>query len=255
VKISNGAPALLSASIAALIVSFLPWQSVEVLGFSISVDEWHGIGVLCGLLALALVVWNALRLANVTLPVPVPPALVGLPVAALLVLLTLIKVVAIDDRTGWAWLGLVLAVLIAVAAYLEAAPMLRMFQAMRSGTLPGVVPSAPRPAPTTTSERSGAVSGIDGEWQCTMDTPMGEQSVALTLSTEGGALSGQANTAFGVNAFDGGTVDGNDIAWHITATQPMPLELDFKATVDGDALTGTVHAGPFGESAFKGTRV
>lgn len=99
------------------------------------------------------------------------------------------------------------------------------------------------------------MSVIDGQWHCKMDTPMGEQSVSLTLATDGSVLSGGADTPFGRYELRDGTVDGSDLTWRMTVTQPMPMELDFKATVEGDALSGVVAAGPFGEQRFTGTRV
>jgi hypothetical protein len=98
------------------------------------------------------------------------------------------------------------------------------------------------------------MADIDGDWHVTMDTPMGEQSVGLTLSTEGGELSGRAHTAFGIQDFGGGTVDGDRLAWKVTVTSPMRMELSFDATVDGDAIAGTVDAGPLGRAPFHGTR-
>jgi hypothetical protein len=34
----------------------------------------------------------------------------------------------------------------------------------------------------------------------------------------------------------------------------MPMTLEFTATVDGDAITGTVKLGAFGEAEISGTR-
>jgi hypothetical protein len=36
---------------------------------------------------------------------------------------------------------------------------------------------------------------------------------------------------------------------------PMPMTLEGTATVDGDAITGSVKAGMFGSMALSGTRV
>lgn len=98
------------------------------------------------------------------------------------------------------------------------------------------------------------MAGIDGDWHVTMDTPLGEQTVALTLSTEGGELSGRAHTAFGIQDFSGGTIDGNRLAWRVSTTAPMPLDLAFQATVEGDTIAGTVDAGPLGQAPFSGSR-
>jgi hypothetical protein len=106
-----------------------------------------------------------------------------------------------------------------------------------------------------TTNRSADVSQIDGRWRCRMETPIGEQTVELTLTTDDGALSGRAQTPLGPAEFDGGTVDGEALAWSMSLTEPMAIELEFRATVQGDALTGTVAAGPFGQQPFSGERL
>lgn len=133
---------------------------------------------------------------------------------------------------------------------------LKLLWAMRSSRrAPAATPvGGESTSPIDVDSPSAPATGPDGEWTCTMDTPMGEQAVTLTLATTGGALSGRADTAFGVQAFSGGTVDGNALAWRISVTEPMAIDLDFTATVDGDTLTGTVNAGPFGAQPFAGTR-
>ena len=37
-------------------------------------------------------------------------------------------------------------------------------------------------------------------------------------------------------------------------TQPMPIEVDLTATVDGDAISGNAKLGSFGDATFEGTR-
>ena len=87
-----------------------------------------------------------------------------------------------------------------------------------------------------------------------MDTPMGEQASTLVVKVAGGKLEG-TQSAQGQTAqiFDG-TVDGNNLNWKVSITQPMPLTLDFSGTIDGDAMSGTVQLGMFGSSPFRATR-
>jgi hypothetical protein len=122
---------------------------------------------------------------------------------------------------------------------------------MRSGRIPGA-PSAFTPPPPRDENESDSM--IDGVWQCTIDTPMGVQQVTLTLMTDGTDLSGRADTAFGAQEFAGGTVAGMELAWHVSVTDPLPVELDFSATVEGNAMTGMVKAGMLGEQPFTGVR-
>ena len=56
-------------------------------------------------------------------------------------------------------------------------------------------------------------------------------------------------------AIENGAVDGDTLTWKAAITSPMPMTLEFSASVDGDAITGTVKLGAFGEAEFSGTRV
>jgi hypothetical protein len=120
-KLTHGAKLVLGATIAFLIVSIFNWQEVEVLNIaSAGVSMWHGWGVLAGLIAIAIVVWEGLRLANMKIEVGLTPAMVTAALAILLVLFTVLKFLVDNEfRTFWAWLGLILAILVAVGAWLN----------------------------------------------------------------------------------------------------------------------------------------
>ena len=53
---------VLGGTVLYLIMSFLDWQQVSVGPLSVGVTEWHGIGIVAGLLAMALLAWEAARL-------------------------------------------------------------------------------------------------------------------------------------------------------------------------------------------------
>ena len=76
----------------------------------------------------------------------------------------------------------------------------------------------------------------------------------LSLKADGGTLTG-SQMADGSTAeiFDG-TVNGNQLSWKVSISDPMPLTLEFNGTVDGDEVTGSVTLGNFGSSSFSGTR-
>jgi hypothetical protein len=96
---------------------------------------------------------------------------------------------------------------------------------------------------------------VDGTWNITLSTPMGERPAQLTLKTDGNALSGTFGGERGTQEFSGGTVDGNTVNWKTMFTGAMgPMELTFAGTVDGDSIGGTVQFGAFGSGSFKGTR-
>ena len=95
---------------------------------------------------------------------------------------------------------------------------------------------------------------VDGTWNLTMDTPMGERTSTLTVKAVGGALEGTQSAEGQTADIVGGAVDGNNVRWKVSITQPMPLTLEFAGTVDGDAMSGTVQLGMFGSSPFRATR-
>jgi hypothetical protein len=94
----------------------------------------------------------------------------------------------------------------------------------------------------------------DGNWNLVVETPMGERRATLSLKADGGMLTGSqmadGNTA---EIFDG-ILNGNQLSWKVSISDPMPLTLEFNGTVDGDEVTGSVTLGNFGSSSFSGTR-
>jgi hypothetical protein len=129
-ELNTGAKLVLGATVAFLIVSFFEWfeiggtlgDAAEAFGADNGINMWHGVGVIAGLVAIVLLVWQAIRLANINFEVGVTPSMITAALAALLLLFTLLRVLfgySGFDRTIWLWLGLLLAVVIAVGAYLN----------------------------------------------------------------------------------------------------------------------------------------
>jgi hypothetical protein len=95
---------------------------------------------------------------------------------------------------------------------------------------------------------------VDGTWNITMSTPMGERNAPLTLKNAGGALTGtMAADGQSTEIFDG-TANGDDVAWKVSITNPMPLTLAFTGKVSGDSISGEMGIGPMGSFPFTGTR-
>ncbi len=94
----------------------------------------------------------------------------------------------------------------------------------------------------------------DGNWNTTMNTPMGAQNGTMTLSTDGGTLTGKLVSPQGEIELNDGTVDGDTLTWKADITSPMAMTLEFTATVDGDSMSGNVKLGAFGDATFTGTR-
>ncbi len=113
---------VLGGSLLYLLCSFLNWQQVSLLGVTAGASEWHGIGVLAGLLAVLVVLWEAARLFAVKIDLgSAEPGLISLALALLLALFTFITFLSHDQFRNWPeWLGLLLALVIAGAAIARA---------------------------------------------------------------------------------------------------------------------------------------
>jgi len=98
------------------------------------------------------------------------------------------------------------------------------------------------------------MSDPNGTWKVVMQTPLGAQQMTVHLHTDGSSLSGRAETPFGPQEFTDGTVDGDTLAWTVQASAPVPMTIEFHATVDGDTISGSANLGAFGAAGFSGTR-
>jgi hypothetical protein len=123
--LGRGAQLMLIGGVLLLIDLFLPWQDFgnefsDAVGVDASFSGWRGFGgVLVGLLTVVLLAWVIVRLASVNIPLPVSTAMTAAILGTLILIFTIIKMLTIigDEATIWAWLGLVLAIVIAVGAF------------------------------------------------------------------------------------------------------------------------------------------
>ena len=95
---------------------------------------------------------------------------------------------------------------------------------------------------------------VAGTYDCVTKTPMGDQKSKFTVTVDGDTFTGQQAGAMGSMDVVDGKVDGNTLTWKMSMTVPMPMTLTGEATVEGDAITGTVDAGAFGKMPLSGTR-
>ncbi len=124
--LGRGAQMMLVGGVLLLIDLFLPWQDFDVggiadeLGVDASFSGWRGFaGVVLGLLTIVMLAWLIVRLASVDIPIPVSTAMTGALLGVLILIFAIIKILTIlgDEATIWAWIGLALAVVIAVGAF------------------------------------------------------------------------------------------------------------------------------------------
>lgn len=96
---------------------------------------------------------------------------------------------------------------------------------------------------------------VAGTYDVTIKTPMGDQKGKLTVNPSGDSFIGTVTSdMMGAMEIAGGKVSGNTITWTMDMKVPMPMTLEGEATVDGNAISGSVKAGAFGSMALSGTR-
>jgi hypothetical protein len=94
---------------------------------------------------------------------------------------------------------------------------------------------------------------VQGKWNITIKTPMGDKSGVLELKTEGTTLTGSLSDAEHHAAISNGKVEGNKLSWSAQITKPMRMSFKFTATVEADRISGAAkHL--LGKATFTGTR-
>ena len=126
--LGRGAQLMLIAGVLLFISLFLPWQDFDVggladdLGVDATFSGWRGFaGIVLGLLTIVTLAWLVVRLLSVDIPLPVSTAMTGALLGVLVAAFGIIKLLTIlgDEATIWAWIGTILAILVAVGAYLQ----------------------------------------------------------------------------------------------------------------------------------------
>jgi len=145
--LSTGRQVLLAGGLLLFIDLFLHWQQAcgpgVLSNICVSRTGWHGIGILVGLLTLAMIAWEAIGAFGVDLGDAVrnlPTALISAGLAAAVTLFTIIEFLTHNEIRHWpAWIGLILAIVIAIGGYL------RFTESPSTTTTPA--PTTPPPAP------------------------------------------------------------------------------------------------------------
>jgi len=94
----------------------------------------------------------------------------------------------------------------------------------------------------------------DGMWKFTINSPMGAQAGTIDIKTSGDTFTGKVQSAAFGSQDVSGKISGNQLAWRGSITSPMPLDLDYDVTIDGNKLSGNVKAGSFGSFPISGER-
>ena len=124
--LSTATKLLLGAGVLMFIDLFLSWQKqcvdTPIGDVCASQSGWHGWGTLVGVLVIALIAWEVAQLlgllANVN--IPVAATIVSAALAAGILLFTILKFLVDNEARSWpSWLGLLLAIAIAVGGWLK----------------------------------------------------------------------------------------------------------------------------------------
>jgi len=135
-RLTMGQKGVLITGVLLFIDLFLPWNKVGECPFCVSVNGWSGIGVIAGLLVLALLVWEGLNAAGALATVTAPKALITTAVAAGAALFALLRAIFnLSFSTFGLWLGIILSLALGYAAYVR-------YQESQVATPP---PAAPPP--------------------------------------------------------------------------------------------------------------
>ncbi|NGY03968.1 PKD domain-containing protein [Solimonas terrae] len=93
-----------------------------------------------------------------------------------------------------------------------------------------------------------------GSWKVTMSTPAGPQDMQLHIDAGDDRFSGRIESPLG-NHEIAGTIRDGALHWQMKAKKPIPITVDFTATIDGDTLRGKARLGIFGKSILGGERL
>ncbi|HKD95747.1 MAG TPA: hypothetical protein VKB43_13660 [Gaiellaceae bacterium] len=148
-KLSTELQVVLGCAVLLFIFSFFDWQQVSGFGVTFGLNEWHGVGVFAGLLVVALLVWEGVRLYGPEMQLGgLSEGLISVGLALLVALFTLITFLTHNEARHWpAWVGLLLAIVLTVAALARArAEGVQMPEPRTAASAPPP-PAAPEPEP------------------------------------------------------------------------------------------------------------
>jgi hypothetical protein len=97
------------------------------------------------------------------------------------------------------------------------------------------------------------MSSVGGNWDMTLHAPQEELPCVIAINAAAPSGTLVASTGPEAEMLDL-VIDGDTLSWRARITKPMPLMVEFTATVDGDQMTGTATAASIIKIPFDGTR-
>ena len=121
-KLPRNVQAVIAGTALYIILSFFNWQEVSFMGHSVGQSEWHGIGMIAVIIAIALLAWEVSRALDMKINLgSLSAGQVSAGLALLLLIFTVITFLDWSEFRAWPeWVGLVLSLLIAGAAFTRA---------------------------------------------------------------------------------------------------------------------------------------
>lgn len=95
---------------------------------------------------------------------------------------------------------------------------------------------------------------VAGQWQLSMDTPIGKQNFTWDLQQSGTGWTGTMHGQAGPSELKDISVSGDSVAFNTLVNSPMgSIKLGFSGAVAGDQISGTCKT-MFGDIKFAGQR-
>jgi hypothetical protein len=100
-----------------------------------------------------------------------------------------------------------------------------------------------------------AQTNVTGDWDVTLQSPQGTNTVLVTFKQDGEKVSGIFKSPQGELPFEGGTLTGNDLKFAFTVNfQGNSLIIALTGKVDGATMTGKADFGGFAEGDWSAKR-
>jgi len=108
--------------------------------------------------------------------------------------------------------------------------------------------------PAAAPQQPAAGANVSGSWTMTVESPMGTRDSNAELSQTGEQLSGKMISQRGEVPING-AIKGDDVAFGMNVNmQGQSLQIDYSGKVAGDAMSGTVKFGDFGDGKWTAKR-
>jgi hypothetical protein len=100
-----------------------------------------------------------------------------------------------------------------------------------------------------------AQTNVAGDWDVTIQSPQGTNTVLVTFKQDGEKVSGIFKSPQGELPFEGGSLTGTDLKFAFTITvQGNSIIISMTGKVDGEAMSGKADFGGFGEGDWSAKR-